>query len=74
MCCWIILIGRRLELTEDRRLSRGKAHVERRRELAANAAYAALALRDGGRKRIVSVSLTMRVISIQACGYGWSIL
>jgi hypothetical protein len=68
------LIGPRLELTEDRRLSRGKAHVARRRELAANAAYAALDLRDGGRKRVVSETLTTHVISIQACGCGWSIL
>jgi hypothetical protein len=74
MCCWIILTGRRLELTEDRRLSRGKAHVARRRGLAANASYAALNLRDGERKRIVSETLTMRVISVQACGCGWSIL
>ena len=38
---------RRLELTEDRRLARGKAHVARQHELAAGAAYATLDLRDG---------------------------
>ena len=38
---------RRLELTEDRRLSRGEAHVARQHELAAGAADAALDLRDG---------------------------
>jgi hypothetical protein len=38
---------RRLELTEDRRLSRGKAHVAGQHELAAGAADATLDLRDG---------------------------
>jgi hypothetical protein len=38
---------RRLYLTENRSLSRGKAHVARQHELAAGAAYATLDLRDG---------------------------
>ena len=37
----------RLELTENRRLPRGKAHVARQHELAAGAAHATLDLRDG---------------------------
>ena len=37
---------RGLELTEDRRLSRREAHVGRQHELAADAAYATLDLRD----------------------------
>ena len=38
---------RRLELTEDRRLSRGKTHIARQHELATGAAHATLDLRDG---------------------------
>src|SRR5205085_549125 len=38
---------RRLRLTEDRRLARGKAHVQRQHELAAGGAHAALDLCDG---------------------------
>src|SRR5262245_46296152 len=38
---------RRLRLSEDRRLSRGEAHVHRQHELAAGAAYASLDLRNG---------------------------
>ena len=38
---------RRLELTEDRRLARGEAHVARQHELAAGGADATLDLRDG---------------------------
>src|SRR5262245_34788343 len=38
---------RRLELTENRRLSRGKAHIAGQNKLAADAAYATLDLSDG---------------------------
>src|SRR5262245_48427823 len=42
---------RRLWLAENRRLSRGKAHVARQHELAASGAHAALDLRDGDGSR-----------------------
>ena len=47
---------RRLQLAENRRLSRGKAHVARQHELAAGAANAAFDLRDGDKAACAEVA------------------
>jgi hypothetical protein len=48
------LAERLLQLTENRRLSRSKAHIARKHELAARTTYATLDLRDG-RNLVITV-------------------